>query len=276
MKVKDTFSYYKSEYMPDITLLNASICDFKYKRHAHEDFAIGVTERGYQSFYCNGQYHKVPSSGIILINPEELHDGYSETKQGYTYNILYIPKGIFKEVYREVSGYKCYDFRFKNTVLFNRNLSNQLTIFMNLMKTNQLDNLLGEEQFLNILTQLIALNNCLQVDSNSMKTDEKTVRKAKEFIASNLNRKISIDEVAKNVNISKYHFIRMFKKHTGRTPYQYTIECRIEAVRKAIEEGKDISFAVEKYGFYDQGHLNRRFKEVYGITPYRFKNFFST
>lgn len=61
-----------------ITSLCAKIDKFSYKKHAHEEYALGVTLNGIQKYNLEGSNLKSYKNGIMLFNPEELHDGQAE------------------------------------------------------------------------------------------------------------------------------------------------------------------------------------------------------
>ncbi|WP_318781020.1 helix-turn-helix domain-containing protein [Paenibacillus sp. OAS669] len=68
------------------------------------------------------------------------------------------------------------------------------------------------------------------------------------------------------LTLSKFQFIRLFKAHTGISPYQYFLNCKVERAKQLIEQNKDIYLAVAACGFFDLTHLNKHFKSVYGTT----------
>ena len=68
----DKFIYKKSA---GITALSASITDFKYKKHSHQEYAIGVTLRGIQEYNLDGSLQLSYQNGVMLFNPEQAHDG---------------------------------------------------------------------------------------------------------------------------------------------------------------------------------------------------------
>lgn len=65
------FQFIKSQHVPTLTVLHAAIEDFSYDRHAHEEYAFGVTLAGRQDFFSSGQFHRSPPGNVILFNPEE-------------------------------------------------------------------------------------------------------------------------------------------------------------------------------------------------------------
>lgn len=60
----DKFSYKK---VAGITALSASLSDFKYKKHYHQEYAIGVTLRGIQHYYLDGSLQLSYPKGVMLL-----------------------------------------------------------------------------------------------------------------------------------------------------------------------------------------------------------------
>lgn len=65
MKELEKFIYKKRA---DITALSASINEFSYKKHAHEEYAIGVTIRGIQRYNLDGSLQLSYQNGVMLFN----------------------------------------------------------------------------------------------------------------------------------------------------------------------------------------------------------------
>lgn len=86
----------------------------------------------------------------------------------------------------------------------------------------------------------------------------------------NLENVLKLDEVCKELDLSKFQFIRFFKAHTGIPPYQYFLNCKIERAKHLIEKNRDIYSAVAECGFVDLTHLNKHFKSVYGTTAFEY------
>ncbi|MEM6608080.1 MAG: AraC family transcriptional regulator [Pseudomonadota bacterium] len=92
------------------------------------------------------------------------------------------------------------------------------------------------------------------------------------FIRKNLDRTISVDDLAGQVGMSGSHFSRVFKETVGETPMQYVLAYRIE---QAIEMMKDptrpLGDIALACGFADQAHFSRSFKQITGQTPRQFR-----
>ena len=94
------------------------------------------------------------------------------------------------------------------------------------------------------------------------------LKRVKEYIEANLERALSLDELAQVTNMSAGHFSRLFKQSTGHTPHQYLIRRRVKRAKELLRY-KQLSIADVAYqvGFANQGHLNYHFKRCTGITP---------
>ncbi|MBD2065955.1 helix-turn-helix transcriptional regulator [Leptolyngbya sp. FACHB-671] len=87
-------------------------------------------------------------------------------------------------------------------------------------------------------------------------------------IQTSFNQDLSLDEIAAQVNLSAYHFARLFKQSTGLAPHQFQIRYRVEQAKELLQAGQmTISEIATAVGFYDQSHLSRHFKRIVGVSP---------
>ncbi|MEJ1965539.1 MAG: AraC family transcriptional regulator [Gammaproteobacteria bacterium] len=88
------------------------------------------------------------------------------------------------------------------------------------------------------------------------------------YIEDNLDRRIGLAELAALVNVSRFHFARLFKRSTGMTAIAFVEQCRIRRAQSLIAESSlplaDIALLT---GFADQSHFTRRFHRHVGCTP---------
>ena len=100
-------------------------------------------------------------------------------------------------------------------------------------------------------------------------TREKLVR-AVEYIQDQLDTDLTVSGIAQAVYMSPYHFSKLFKESTGKSPYQYVVEARVRKAKELLTTGKfTISEVAHHVGFADQCHLTRHFKRVFGLPPKR-------
>lgn len=253
----DKFIYKKSA---GITALSASITDFTYKKHSHKEYAIGVTLRGIQQYNLDGSLQLSYQNGVMLFNPEQAHDGMAKDHEaGLDYVMLYIEPQLLLEVMEKKDIV-----RFSTPIVYDYRLQQRIVSLSNAILSER-DEALCNELLLSLTDSLIHTNL-----STDYKKDNALIRKAKDILHTNLENVLKLDEICKELNLSKFQFIRLFKDHTEISPYQYFLNCKIERAKQLIEKNGDIYSAVAECGFVDLTHLNKHFKSVYGTTAFEY------
>ncbi|KQL32830.1 AraC family transcriptional regulator [Bacillus sp. FJAT-25509] len=255
----EKFIYKKSS---GITALSASMTDFKYKKHSHKEYAIGVTLRGIQQYNLDGSLQLSHQNGVMLFNPEQAHDGMAYDESGIDYVMLYLDPQLLLEVNENKDLV-----RFSNPIVYDHQLEQKIVSLSNAILSEK-DEAFCSELLVSLADRLIRTNL-----SRDYKKDNALMKKAKNLIHSNLEKVLKLDEICNELNLSKFKFIRYFKTHTGISPYQYFLNCKIERAKQLIEKNRDIYSAVSECGFVDLTHLNKHFKSVYGTTAYEYMSY---
>ena len=84
--------------------------------------------------------------------------------------------------------------------------------------------------------------------------------------------KLSVEEMAQNAFLSKYHFIRSFKAEVGLTPHQFQIQNRIRKAQRLIHKADTITEVALTTGFCDQSHFIKQFEKYVGLPPLTYKS----
>lgn len=87
------------------------------------------------------------------------------------------------------------------------------------------------------------------------------------FVDEHLDQSLNLDRMAEEANLSKYHFLRLFRDEVGQTPWAYVRDLRIKKAKQLLEQGVPPVEAAVEAGFFDQSHLTKVLKEVEGKTP---------
>lgn len=108
----------------------------------------------------------------------------------------------------------------------------------------------------------------------SQDPDERIIEKAQAYIRENLQRPITLLEVAEHVHYNPTYFSEYFRMKTGETFSKYVIRQRMEeAKRKLVESDEKVSTISEQLGYQDTRYFSKLFKLMVGMTPseYRMK-----
>ncbi|MDR1282271.1 MAG: PocR ligand-binding domain-containing protein [Opitutaceae bacterium] len=134
------------------------------------------------------------------------------------------------------------------------------------------------KQYDSILRLLMIFAQHLSTLSNQLAVREEnaespTIARARAFIADNHTDDLSLDEVARAVNMSAFYFCKMFKKATGMTFTDYLARVRVEKVKNLLlNPHKRISEAAFEAGFQSLSQFNRVFRKIAGEAPTAYRD----
>jgi AraC-like DNA-binding protein len=77
---------------------------------------------------------------------------------------------------------------------------------------------------------------------------------------------IALSSIAQEAHLSEYHFIRLFKKLFGRTPYQYVLHLRLQHAQLLMQQGYGVAEVAFQTGFADKSAFCKAFKKKFGQT----------
>jgi AraC-like DNA-binding protein len=92
------------------------------------------------------------------------------------------------------------------------------------------------------------------------------------FIDANLDKNISLAELARTVKMSVYYFATLFKRSTGHSPHRYILHRRVTRARHLLRDTQLSVLQVSlDLGFEHQNNFARAFRRVTGVTPTHFR-----
>lgn len=94
---------------------------------------------------------------------------------------------------------------------------------------------------------------------------------SKLFIDKHFADDLNLNAIASEAHVSKFHFIRLFKKYYGVTPNQYLQEIRIEKAKQLLQKGKSLDAVCDAVGFSSKTSFIGLFKKITGKTPLAFQ-----
>lgn len=98
------------------------------------------------------------------------------------------------------------------------------------------------------------------------------IKEAQKYIESNVEHKISVEQLAKKYAISSRNFVRRFKKATQNTPLEYIQRVKIEAAKRSLESTEqNVNEVMYQVGYVDQKAFRTVFKKYAGLSPVAYK-----
>ncbi|NJM96148.1 MAG: helix-turn-helix transcriptional regulator [Phormidesmis sp. RL_2_1] len=99
------------------------------------------------------------------------------------------------------------------------------------------------------------------------------LRQILDYIDVHLDQEIKLADLAQLLDISQFHFSRLFKQSLGISPYQYLLQQRVECAKQLLKNTDrlitDIALAC---GFNSHSHLSKQFKQLTGMTPKAYRS----
>jgi AraC-like DNA-binding protein len=102
--------------------------------------------------------------------------------------------------------------------------------------------------------------------------EARRVVEAIRLVESDAARPVRLQDLAASAGMSKYHFLRVFRRLTGMTPYQYLLSARMRraALDLASSRRPVLAIALDS-GFNDLSTFNHRFRAAFGATPTQYR-----
>jgi transcriptional regulator GlxA family with amidase domain len=111
-----------------------------------------------------------------------------------------------------------------------------------------------------------------QVFKTQKNHGDTVIDRAQTYIEENLAERISFEELASILAVSRRNFDRRFIKATGNTPVEYLQRVKIEVAKRTLEKGrKTISEVMNEVGYSDDKAFREVFKKIAGLSPLEYR-----
>ena len=229
-----------------------------YKAHSHPSFSVGAVDQGSSRFTGAGTGPSVIQPGTVVWVPAaHVHACNPLPNTAWSYQMLHLEASWLQALWQE-SGVP---------PLQTVQLTQDAGVYARFCQLNAV--LFSEASAPEKEIALIAF---LGDWSPSLATDSR--RRLQALLAHvqhEAEAPISLTELAKMANMSRYQLIRAFRQATGLTPHAYQLNQRINQARHHLRAGEPLAEIAYRLGFADQGHFQRVFKAHVGVTPGRYR-----
>ena len=232
-----------------------------YAAHRHDTYAIGVTLRGVQAFRYRGLVrHCLPGECHILY-PDEIHDGFSGSDDGFRYRIAHIDPHLIQGALQGKALPFVPDPVVRLTALQMRLLS----------PVWDMDERIDEEREAELAAAtadaLLELSGGPPPRQEAL--DLPALLRVREHIASSPGRRRTLADLERLSGLDRWTLARQFRSAFGTSPTRFRTMRQLDLVRRLVRQGTTLIDAAYEAGFSDQCHMSRHFKNAYGLTPAR-------
>jgi AraC-like DNA-binding protein len=250
-----------------VELLEAWFQGRPYHKHRHDTYAIGLTTRGVQAFDYRGRVEISRPGQVVVLHPDEIHDGYAGTPAGFGYRQLYVEPALIFEAVRVLRGHACALPFVRTPVVTNPKLSAAVTAaFAGGREPLAMDSLI-----VRLAEGLLDADpSCTHVPV-PQRLDAAMLQRAREFLDAEKTRVVRSAELEAMTGLTRYDLARQFRVMYGTSPYRYLLMRRLHLAREQIAWGRPLSAVAVDVGFADQAHFARMFKATFGLTPARYR-----
>lgn len=235
------------------------------EKNWHENIEIQVCLDGEGYVLLDGDKHDFKKGDIILVNSNAIHYTYTNTSLIYT--CIIVDTEFCKQV----------DVNYSSL-----NLKSKINSESIMCLTEKLTNIYLDENYscrvarltqiiLQILIEIVEKH---VISFSEVKTKPRSYERVKlaiKYVRENYTRKLSLEEIAKNVYADKFVLSREFKKITGQTVINYVNLYRCQKAIELIESGENVIEASYKCGFENPSFFSKTFKKHLGVSPSKYK-----
>ena len=247
-----------------VALLQAWFAGRGYDRHRHDTYAIGVTDCGVQTFEYRGATRRSAPGQVVILHPDEPHDGRAGTPDGFGYRIVYVAPRWIGDAARAIRGRAGALPFVRDPVITNRALARAVGVaFREGVEPLAIDTLVVR------LTEGL-LDVAYEADT-AAHLDHGALARARAFLDDETTRVVRSSELEAVSGLTRYELARQFRAAFGTSPYRYSVMRRLARARAELSRTTRLVDVALACGFADQAHFSRMFRDAFGMTPARYR-----
>lgn len=267
--MQETQQFWRHAHFRDLGLLKARFRRHRYELHTHPTYVIAVITAGCERVRVGRQSVLAPAGSVLVVNPEEWHDGEAGADEGWAYRTFYpsvdLLAGIAAELGRD------------RPPLFPRSVLDDPETVRALARAHResgCEDATRAETSLLVALRLLILRHGHR-ERRAEPAEGSGARRRlslyEQVIEDHLAEDLRLQRLADAAAVTRFQVIRDFRKVVGLTPAAFIRDRRLRRASRLIDQGSGLADAAFAAGFADQSHLSRCFRAAHGITPGMFR-----
>jgi len=238
-----------------------------YDTHRHDTYAIGLTDRGVQAFDYRGATRTSLPGQVVVLHPDEAHDGRAATPDGFGYRIVYVAPARIAEAAGAVRGRPGPLPFVREPVAVDARLAARLAAAVEAAFDHAPEPLAADALVLRLAEALCDADPACA--AAPVRVDRRAVARARALLDAAIARVVSSSELEAATGLTRHELARQFRAALGTSPYRYSLMRRLDRAAALLRRGEPLADVALDTGFADQAHLTRMFKAAHGLPPAR-------
>lgn len=240
------------------------------RRAEHDSFLLLYTRSGCGTVRSGTTSIQLPAGRAVLLDCHSFHEYYSisdcweflwvhmrGTAVHTFFHMLY-PQDIFSIAVQDSAA-----------------LEQSICTLQEQMQHNDMMSSVTGSATLHEILNLLIGSSLIQEQEKKSRQQSDAVSHVIAFIHSHYSEAVTLDDMLKDVPVSRYHFIRSFKRITGSTPYHYLLSCRITAAKNLLRSTEQsVSEIADCCGFSNPSSFIAHFRSFTGQKPLQYRKYF--
>jgi AraC-like DNA-binding protein len=263
-------SKFKTEKLPFLELMYVEDTGHSSKRHLHNELSLTAMKDSLTCVKYDTHYDINEINKISIQNPNIAHSCSSFNTQGLTTYSMYIDKTWCAKLQKSIDIEAKEYIPINTTLIDSKCYYDDFIILCEELFLDETSLLEKEEKCTNFIYEIF-LNYCDFKNIADMKNNQRAKIIAK-YIDENIDQNLSLTNIAKYIDLSIIHTIRIFKNEFGMPIHSYILNKKIHLAKNLLLQDIPIAQIAQLSGFFDQSHLNKSFKQVFRLTPKQYQN----
>jgi AraC-like DNA-binding protein len=230
---------------------------------------IAVTEGGTALPHYRGGAHIHGPGDVLVLNPGEVHGGGPVRGAIWRYRAFYAPGTLLQRAAQELTGMNRGLPQFAEDVVSDPYVAAMLwQAHIALAEPSSV--LERESRLLVAHASLVTRHAVDKLPARRIGSERRSVKRARECLEACPSENVSLERLAREAGLSPFHLCRVFRQTIGLPPHAYQTLIRVCFAKALLAKGVPISQVAVEVRFFDQAHLTRHFKRIFGVTPGRY------
>ena len=247
---------------PGLERIEARFSGHAFDPHRHDTYAIGYTVSGVQSFDYRGAPRHSAAGQVMVLHPDEQHDGHAGSDTGFRYRMLYVEPHLIQQALGHAQGALPF---VPDPVSGDPQLVGAVVAALEDVDAPVED--LQFDQIVSSLAQVLSAADPSHPGKRLSPVHLRAVADARAFLDAHAHEAVTSEQLETVTGLDRYQLARHFRASLGTSPYRYLTMRRLDRARCLMRRGEPLSTAAAESGFADQSHMTRQFKKAYGMSP---------